>query len=229
METGMDNGEAAPADRAADVATARDQTLGRNRDRPATERRILDAAQAILTGQGPSGLGVNAVARAAGVDKQLIYRYYGGLDGLLAALGERLAQWWQDKLLDGALVAPPDSYCALIEGLARRLVRILRDEPLARNSALWELSDASGPVASLAAARGRALGAWIATMRGDLRPPAGADAPAVNAVLIAGISYLALASGTSKQVIGLATDNKNTWTRIENAVVRMIRDAYEGP
>lgn len=229
METVMGDGGTAPAERAADADAARTQNADRTRDRPATERRILDAAQAILTDQGPSGLGVNALARAAGVDKQLIYRYYGGLDGLLEALGARLAQWWQDRLLDGASAVLPDSYSALIEVLALRLVRIMRHEPLARHCALWELSDPSGPVQSLTAARGRALGAWIATMRGDLRPPEGVDAPAINAVLIAGISYLTLASRTSNHVIGLATDDQDTWTRIETAVVRMIRDAYGRP
>ncbi len=198
----------------------------RSRDRPATERRILDAAQSILTKDGPSGFGINAVARAANVDKQLIYRYYGGLDGLLAALGERLALWWQDRLLEGAPSTPPQTYGDLIEGLALRLLYIMRSEPLALQSALWELSDSSGPVAALSASRSRALGAWIARARGDLLPPDGVDAPAINAMIISAIGYFVLASRTSANVIGLATQDEATWTRLEAAICVLIRGAY---
>jgi AcrR family transcriptional regulator len=196
------------------------------RDRSATTQRILDAAQTILTDLGPSGFGVNAVARAAEVDKQLIYRYFGGLDGLLAALGERVADWWQDRLLEGAPETPPASYGALIELLALRLLQIMRSEPLAVQSALWELSDASGLVAPLTAARSRAMAAWMARARGDLRPPEGIDAAAVNAMIVSAISYTVLASRTSGTVVGLATSDDATWIRIEAAIRGLLRGVY---
>ena len=201
-------------------------TKDRSRDRPATEGRILDATQSILTVQGPAGFGVNAVARAAGVDKQLIYRYFGGLDGLLGALGERLALWWQDQLLADAPAGPPESYADLIEMLALRLVRIMRNEPLALQCVLWELTDGSGPVAALTAARARALGAWMDRARGDLRPPKGVDAPIVHALIVSGISYVVLASRTSHNVIGLATTDEETWTRIEATIRVLVQGAY---
>jgi AcrR family transcriptional regulator len=201
----------------------------RSRDRPATERRILDAAQSILTEQGSSGFGVNALARAAGVDKQLIYRYFGGVDGLLLALGDRLAHWWQDRLLEGVPVMPPKSYGDLIEMLALRLVQIMRNEPLALQCVLWELADGAGPVASLTAARSQALGAWMVRARGDLRPPEGVDAAAVNALIISGISYFVLASRTSSNVIGLDARDDATWTRIETAVRALVQGAYHTP
>lgn len=202
------------------------QARDRSRDRPATELRILDAAQAILTDQGPSGFGVNAVARAAGVDKQLIYRYFGGLEGLLGALGERLGHWWQDRLLEGAPATTPRSYGDLIEMLALRLVHVLRTERLAQQCALWELSDASSPVAALAAARSRALGAWMGRTRGTLQPPPGVDAPAINALIVSGISYFVLASRTSASVVGLPTDDEATWNRIETAIRGLVQGAY---
>jgi AcrR family transcriptional regulator len=198
----------------------------RSRDRPATERRILDAAQSILTEQGSSGFGVNAVAREAGVDKQLIYRYFGGLDGLLGALGERLAQWWEDQLLGDEPVKPPGTYSEFIEMLALRLMNIMRHEPLALQSMLWELTDGSSPVAALTAARARALGGWMVRTRGDLRPPEGVDAYAVNALIVSGISYFVLASRSSRNVIGLATDDEDTWTRMEAVIVTIVRAAY---
>lgn len=202
------------------------ETGDRVRDRSATEARILDAAQAILIAEGPSGFGVNAVARAAGVDKQLIYRYFGGLEGLLVALGERIAAWWQDRLLDETPDTPPSSYGDLMERLALRLLRVMRTEPLALQSALWELTDTSGLARTLAASRSRALGAWMARVRGDLQPPDGVDAPAINAMMVSAVSHVVLASRTADAVVGLPTDDPQTWERIENAIVFLVRGAY---
>lgn len=208
------------------AAPAPGRPAERSRDRGATETRILDAAQAILLASGPAGFGVNAVARAAGVDKQLIYRYFGGLDGLLAALGARIGLWWQERLDDTPPGPPPARYGALVERLALRLLHVLRTEPLARESALWELTDRSGLVRALSEARAAAIGGWLARRRGALEPPPGIDAPAVNALLVAGVSYLVLAARSAERVVGLATDDPATWDRVEAAVTRLVRAAY---
>jgi AcrR family transcriptional regulator len=52
------------------------------RDRQSTEVLITEAFEAVLLREGVEGLGVNVVAQQAGVNKVLIYRYFGGLAGL---------------------------------------------------------------------------------------------------------------------------------------------------
>ena len=70
------------------------------RDRAATEERLLAAVGTVLARDGFGALGVNAVAREAGTDKVLIYRYFDGLPGLLRAWG-RSGRFWPsvDELL----------------------------------------------------------------------------------------------------------------------------------
>jgi AcrR family transcriptional regulator len=63
------------------------------RDRAATEERILAAVGQVLARAGFAAVGVNAIAREAGVDKVLIYRYFGGLPELLRAWGESGRFW----------------------------------------------------------------------------------------------------------------------------------------
>jgi AcrR family transcriptional regulator len=70
----------------------------RVRDRGATEKAILAAAKALLAQEGFQNFGINAVARGAGCDKQLIYRYYGGLNGLVDAIGADLGTWVKDRI-----------------------------------------------------------------------------------------------------------------------------------
>jgi len=62
-------------------------------DRHQTEQALINAVGQILSRDGFDELGVNAIAREAGVDKVLIYRYFDGLQELLRAFGERGDFW----------------------------------------------------------------------------------------------------------------------------------------
>ena len=59
-----------------------------------TEQKILQALEHLLLEQGFPAVGINSVARQAGCDKVLIYRYFDGLDGLLLAFAETNDLWW---------------------------------------------------------------------------------------------------------------------------------------
>ena len=85
----------------------------RSRDRVATERSIVDAAKLVLAEDGFQGFGVNAIARRAECDKQLIYRYFGGLEGLADAVGADLALKLADDLTPLSEAKRPTSYGAL--------------------------------------------------------------------------------------------------------------------
>lgn len=63
------------------------------RDRSATEARILAAVGEVLARDGFGAVGVNAIAKQAGVDKVLIYRYFGGLPELLRVWGASGRFW----------------------------------------------------------------------------------------------------------------------------------------
>lgn len=48
-----------------------------------TEKRLLEAVSKIIEEEGFTKIGINHIARQAKCDKVLIYRYFGGLEGLL--------------------------------------------------------------------------------------------------------------------------------------------------
>ena len=64
----------------------------KNRDR--TEQKIISAVENLLLQQGFPAVGINAIAREAGCDKVLIYRYFDGLDGLLQRVADNNDLWW---------------------------------------------------------------------------------------------------------------------------------------
>ncbi|MGO8189834.1 TetR family transcriptional regulator, partial [Rhizobium leguminosarum] len=81
---------------------------------------------------GFQNFGINAVARRAGCDKQLIYRYYVGLDGLVEAIGADLGTWVKDRIPEDAGGMFLLTYGDLMERLSLLLLDALRDDPLMR-------------------------------------------------------------------------------------------------
>lgn len=61
----------------------------RRRDRAATETALLDAAKMVFAERGFDASTTRDVAARAGVNEQLIQRYFGGKSGLLLAVVER--------------------------------------------------------------------------------------------------------------------------------------------
>lgn len=196
------------------------------RDRAATERRIFEAARALLAEGGFQAFGVNAVARRAGCDKQLIYRYYGGLEGLIDAIGEDLSGWVTKHVPEDQGGRFLLTYGDLMERLVELYAEALRADPLMRRILVWELSESSPHIARMAEARAKGIAQWIERMRGSLMPPKGADAPALNAAIIAATQQLVLAAESSGTFAGLPLKSAKDWTRAIAAVARMARSAF---
>lgn len=60
----------------------------RKRDAAATRARILEAGRAAFAREGFAGARVDAIARAAGTNVQMLYRYFGDKEGLYRAVLE---------------------------------------------------------------------------------------------------------------------------------------------
>lgn len=201
-------------------------TVPTPRDRSQTASRILDAAVQLLLTEGSAALGVNSVARAAGCDKQLIYRYFGGVEGLCAALGDWLGAWWAQRLDLALADVKPASYGELVRYLLLQYLAVLRHDRLARQAILWELLEPDGPAIAIAAARSAALMRWVVRERGELAPPAQMDAAAINALLVSGVTHMVLAAQGRGAAIGLPLAEDADWARLEAAVCRLVEAVY---
>ncbi len=195
----------------------------KTRNRVKTHDVILVAAKDVLASDGFQGFGVNAIARKAGCDKQLIYRYFGGLDGLAAAIGEDLADWIGDA---SSPAAQPQTYGQWVERMLDAYMTALIDNPLVQKISAWELSDPSPLAKKLAAARSAAMMRWIAARRGDLAPPSNIDAFAVNAIFIAAAQHLVLASSAAGGFSGIPLVKEGDWNRIRETLAMMISRVY---
>lgn len=196
----------------------------RRRDRDATERAIVAAAIALLTEKGFQGFGLNALAERAGVNKQLVYRYFGGIDGVIDALGERVELWAPGT--DAQADARPTTYAELVALLLDAYIAGLRANRLTQRLILWELVESSPALERLEAARSKALQAWMAARRGDLVPPPGVDVAAINALLLAAVNQLALREAAVGSFAGLVLTDEAGWGRIRAAARTVIALAF---
>src|SRR3954463_15689953 len=64
------------------------ETTTRRRDPAATQRKLLTAARREFAAQGLAGARVDEIAERAGVNKQLVYHYFGDKDALYLAVLE---------------------------------------------------------------------------------------------------------------------------------------------
>lgn len=206
-----------------DVGTKPEKRI---RDRNATARAILVAAKSLLAEEGFQNFGINAVARRAGCDKQLIYRYYGGLDGLVEAIGADLGSWVKDHIPEDSGGMFLLTYGDLMERLVLLFLEALSRDPLMRRIVAWEISESTEQVRRLSEARSKALSAWLERMRGSLAPPKGVDAVAINAILFGAVQHLVLSAATGGQCAGLALKTSKDWEKAAGALKRLVRGVY---
>lgn len=205
-----------------DMSTTSDSS-SRFRDRPATEAAIVSAAERLLLRGGWSGLNVNTLAAEAGVDRKLIYRYFGGVDGVVEQLARRLDLW-----LGETLAARPVTQARSYRDFAREMLTgylaALRANPLILRLLAWELAEDTPLLRRLETARSAVLQRWTASRRPDLPLPQGVDVVALNVVFLAAVQHLALAALTRDRFAGVTLDDAG-WARIEAAIDRML-EAY---
>jgi len=197
-----------------------------SRNRDATRERILAAVGTLLAREGFSSLGVNAVAREAGVDKVLIYRYFGGIEALLDT-------WGREALANssGAAAAPEASAADVAGRAAAALLgftRAVREHPQALEVMRWELVEDNALTRRLAELREGAGFADLQRLGVDEARARAVDLPALAAVLSAGLLHLALRARTAPRWLGIPLRTRQGWTRLERAAALLVRAALAG-
>ncbi|CAL4865815.1 hypothetical protein MMA231_00051 [Asticcacaulis sp. MM231] len=202
--------------------------MTRPRNREATRAALLKAAKTTLAEQGFQVFGINAVARQAGCDKQLIYRYFDGLEGLLEAIGQDVAQWI-GAATDNGTSSQDETYTEKMIRFADVYLLALRASPLMQKILLWELSAPAEQVKPLAEARGKAMFLWMKRARGDAIPPPGADYALINASVVAIIHQMVLSSSVSGGFSGLPLQSEADWQRLRDGLKAFLSRLYAVP
>ena len=199
-----------------------------SRDRAATEKLILAAVGEVLARDGFGGIGVNAIAKHAGVDKVLIYRYFGGLPELLKAWGDSV-RFWPD--VDELLGPEPHEFLALPapERFARffeHFIDGLRARPLTLEILAAEVVERNELTAILEAER-EAWGEHAARLLGGKEFEARPELRGITLLLIGGVQYLLLRSRKIRIFGGLNIQSDAGWDTLKASTRAMALAMFE--
>jgi len=189
------------------------------RSRLKTEQRIIDAVGTILLEQGYPAVGINAIARQAGCDKVLIYRYFGGFDELLLRFAETTTLWWEvneiinESAAECATIALPD----YLQTLLNRYVTALESRPLALEIMAWEMSAQNNLTNTLARIRGERGMELVKRIRAYYQQP-NIDIGGILGVFGAAINYLVIR--TRKQSQQYKTEE---WWRLQQTIGKLLQ------
>ena len=198
------------------------------RDKEETKARILAAVGKLLAESGFKQLGVNAIAREAGVDKVLIYRYFEGLPSLLHCFGKEGGYWIvPEELIGDESAVDAETLADWMTYLLLRFLDDLKERPITQEIMRWELLEANELTCELANVRDQlALDSLKFLEQKGLFPP-NKDIPAISAVLVAGVVYLTLRTKASNTFMGIDFSSATGWQRIEAALKSIIQSTVQ--
>ena len=192
------------------------------RSKQATKLKILDAAKVILARDGFEGLKINNLADEAGVGKPLIYRYFSGLDGVVAALAQDAVANDKDggQSIFDVNVGEIDGDVLLRDLLAGG--RGLASNRLSRDLLLWSLASDSAPDIAVLGSDGGDLPEVGGTDGTD----ADVDRQATYAILKAAIAFVVLYRDRHDSWAGLPIKTPNNMARMERALAKIVSKVW---
>jgi AcrR family transcriptional regulator len=152
----------------------------------ARREHLLDAAKAVVAGHGFHAVSIEAVARAAGITRPIVYRHFSDLAELLDALVDRetkraLAQLQGFLPADAGGDDPRPDLLAALEGY----LRAVGDDPVTWRLVLMPPEGAPGLLGERIAA-GRA--AVVAQLAQAIGPRAGSPDPELTARALSAVA-----------------------------------------
>jgi AcrR family transcriptional regulator len=173
----------------------------------------------VLASEGFGAIGVNAVARRAGVDKVLIYRYFGGLPELLTAWGKS-GRFWPS--VDELLGSDPDAFLTL--PVAQRYTRFmdhfidgLRARPLTLEILAAEVAQRNELTAILEQEREQ-WGEHASRMLGGNEFARRPELQGLTILLVAGVQYLLVRSRKIRTFGGIDLQSDAGWAQLKASV-----------
>lgn len=190
----------------------------KKRDRERTKNKILKAVGEVVEQYGTDKVGVNLIARTAGVNKVLIYRYFGGVDGLMEQY-VKAGQYASTMGTEFIENFPTPSVEDRGKAWAKAFIIMLRDlraRKATRDLLRWEIGAGKS---SLTDARDEATSKWMEKI-GPI--PGMEDTNAVLALMIGAVYYSTLAADYRDKLAEVDLQSEEGWERIERALEAIL-------
>jgi hypothetical protein len=204
----------------------RKTTDGAIKNKARTRKRFLAAVGKVLKSKGYSALKVNTIASAAGMDKKLIYDYFGGTDKLI---DEYIStqDFWSNVQYEEKEVDLKDGGQSLSKALLLAQFNYVFKNRELQKIILWGLSEKRRSLKKLADNREKE---GEVVFKAICDPHFGDKAPlyrAITALLVSGIYYLDIyASSNNNTFCGLDLTKNEGRKIVQEAISFVIDSAY---
>ncbi|QNK63612.1 TetR/AcrR family transcriptional regulator [Pedobacter sp. PAMC26386] len=203
----------------------------KHRNKEQTKRKLLQAVGEIIIEKGYAGLGVNKIANKAGVDKKLIYRYFGDGNILVETYILEKDYWLSlaNRLQEFNDIQTPDKAKEIISAILERQFTFFYEEEAMQRLILEELTAKSSLMAGICNIRGN-IGASLLKHTDPHFENSEVNFRAVSALLVSGIYYLVLqAKINGGTICDIDINDPAGRQEITKTIRQIIEWAYEAP
>ena len=200
------------------------------KNRILTEKKLIAAVGTIIKSKGYKGLSLNGVARVAGVNKNLIYRYFGDLDQLVITYLKEKDYWLgktsalainEEEFEEGDLLQQQ-----VIHLLQNQLDYFYNEEEM-QSLILSELSENNKLLQYLSSCR-EELAAPLLGVTDEYFKESSVNFRGISALLVAGIYYLVLQSKKNDgKMCGIDLNTMEGKGLIKAAIKEIIVSAFK--
>lgn len=199
------------------------------KNRLLTERRLIDAVGSIIRTKGYTGLGVNAIAKEAKVNKKLIYRYFDNVDRLIETYVIEKDYWlsFNNKILEQ--IDMKDKKNSLIDNfvsILQKQFEFFWNEEEMQKIILWEISESTHLLDSVCMVR-EEYGNTLLAMTDPYFKNSAVSLRGVAALLVSGIYYLVLhAKKNESTICGLDVNTEEGRAEIQKSIRHIVEWAF---
>ena len=201
------------------------ETNQRNKEQ--SKQKLIDAVNQIIIRDGFKGIGINAIAKEANLDKVLIYRYFDGLDGLLRefAMQKDFYINISDFIQDDIESMQKADLINLINKILIGQLRELRANRELQELLLWQLVEKNELTLAIAKEREQ-KGYELSNKLKEKMNLNNNESDAVMALLVSGIYFMVLSSRTVDVFNGVELNSEKGWKQIEDAIKQIVNSYF---
>lgn len=192
------------------------------RDREGTEKRLLDTIGIMVAENGFEKIGINAVAARSGVSKILIYRYFGSVEGLMAAYIRQHDFWINFP----GTTPNREQLPGFLKEMFRQQIEQLRSDPTLRRLHRWELSSGNEIIVKLREQREQMGVNRIKQVCALTRYPE-KEMAVMASVLTASITYLVMLEEFCPVYNGITINQDSGWEQMSQGINSLIDKIFD--
>lgn len=208
----------------------RKSVAGSIRNKERSKKKFLDAVGKILRTKGYTALKVNSIAATAGVDKKMIYSYFGGIDGLIDEYIRSQDYWSKVTIEEIEKIKPKldDGGRSFMEEMLLSQFDYVYSSKEAQKLLLWRLSEPRKSLKKLTETQ-EENGEYIFKLLMDSHFKENAEqVRSIMAIMVSGLYYLNMFSSLNGSIFcGIDVDSPKGRDKIKKAISFMLHHTYE--